>query len=219
MSQQHCCQVFLKLNPEKIPPLRGKIPLLFYDDSATFIKCSSSKKTAEVIFENLMAVILRHFIMKKCLQITAKIFFMCKMSFASQKQIPLLFTKLGGGPPPTFFRLVLLFSATFEKSSVYSAIWQQCLAEWSQGGGGPGLYFPGTPSDHPHSPRRLVVGYICGVWVLPGWYTSQSKPNSSSLYTLFSSVIYNSVIVLHNTGSRFISNLHRLKSGKWGSYI
>ena len=26
------------------------------------------------------------------------------------------------------------------------------LAEWSQGGGGPGQYCPGTPSDHPHSP-------------------------------------------------------------------
>ena len=26
------------------------------------------------------------------------------------------------------------------------------LAEWSQGGGGLGRYFPGTPSDHPHSP-------------------------------------------------------------------
>ena len=40
-----------------------------------------------------------------------------KLSFASQKQIPLLLTKFGGSPPQNYFRLVLLFSATFEKSS------------------------------------------------------------------------------------------------------
>ena len=43
---------------------------------------------------------------------------------------------------------------------------------------------PTTPIPH----ARPGVGYICGLWVLP-----QIVPNSSSLYTLFYSVIYNSV--------------------------
>ena len=49
------------------------------------------------------------------------IFSYVKLSFSSPKQIPLLFhyffTKFGCGPPQTFFRLVLLFSVTFKKSS------------------------------------------------------------------------------------------------------
>ena len=49
------------------------------------------------------------------------------------------------------------------------------LAEWSQGGGGQGRYCPGAPSDHTQSPRPAGVGYICGLWVLPDQYNSQSK--------------------------------------------
>ena len=49
-----------------------------------------------------------------------------KLSFASQKQIPLLLTKFGGSPPQNYFRLVLLFSAILlRKVAVYSATWQQ----------------------------------------------------------------------------------------------
>ena len=66
----------------------------------------------------------------------------------------------------------------------------------------------------PHPPTTPIphawpgVGFICGLWVLPGQFNSQSKrehtranvltqivPNSSSLYTLIYSVIYNSVNV------------------------
>ena len=53
---------------------------------------------------------------------------------------------------------------------------------------------------HPHSPRPARRGvYICGLWVLPGHTTARANMltqivlNSSSLYTLFYSVIYNSV--------------------------
>ena len=54
-----------------------------------------------------------------------------------------------------------------------------------------------TPIPH----ARPSVGYICGLWVLPGRagttaranVLTQIVPNSSSLYTLFYSVIYNSV--------------------------
>ena len=60
---------------------------------------------------------------------------------------------------------------------------------------------PTTPIPH----AQLGVGYIHGLWVLPGQYKSQSKrltqivPNSSSLYTLFYFVIYNSVIGTNGT--------------------
>ena len=70
------------------------------------------------------------------------------------------------------------------------------LAEWSQGGGGPGRYCPGTPSDHPHSqrPDTYVVCGCCGASTTARAIAlTQIVPISSSLYTLFYSVIYNSV--------------------------
>ena len=61
----------------------------------------------------------------------------------------------------------------------------------------------GTALVHPPTtpiPRAQPgLGYICSLWVLPGQHNSQSKranadcANSSSLYTFFYSVIYNSV--------------------------
>ena len=60
----------------------------------------------------------------------------------------------------------------------------------------------GAPSDHPPS-SLLGMGYICGPWVLPGRYNALTEivPNSSSPYTLFDTVIYNSLLwENHNMG-------------------
>ena len=48
-----------------------------------------------------------------------------------------------------------------------------CLGVESRGGGaGTALaHLLTTPIPH----ARPGVGYICGLWVLPGWYNSQSK--------------------------------------------
>ena len=59
-------------------------------------------------------------------------------------------------------------------------------------------HFPGAPSDHPHSPcpaRRGVHTYVvCGCCrAVQQPEQTQIVPNSFSLYTLFYSVIYNSV--------------------------
>ena len=43
------------------------------------------------------------------------------------------------------------------------------LAEWSQGGGVPGRYCPGAPSDHPHSPRLARHGVHM-------WYVGAAGP-------------------------------------------
>ena len=70
-------------------------------------------------------------------------------------------------------------------------------------GRGPGRYCPGAPSDHPHSPckaRRGVhmwsVGAAGPVQCTTARANAQMQivPNLSSLYTLFFSVIYNSVV-------------------------
>ena len=97
-------------------------------------------------------------------------------------------------------------TSSFSQSRI--ATMKNVLAEWSQGGERPGLYCPGAPPPAPIPHARLGVGFICGLWVLPGQFNSQSKrehtranvltqivPNSSSLYTLIYSVIYNSVNV------------------------
>ena len=44
------------------------------------------------------------------------------------------------------------YDASIVIFSKYDCRNEDVLAEWSQGGGGPGQYCPGTPSDHPHSP-------------------------------------------------------------------
>ena len=51
---------------------------------------------------------------------------------------------------------------------------------------------PTTPIPYPYT-------YWCGLWVPPGAppALTQIVPNSSSLYTLFYSVIFNSVIRIH----------------------
>ena len=93
---------------------------------------------------------------------------------------------------------------------------RQSVQEWSQGGVGPGRYCPDAPSDRSHSPRLARQGV--NVWsegaagplqqlegvglesggggsqFFPGAHSEfrQIVPNSSSLYTHFYSVIYNS---------------------------
>ena len=74
----------------------------------------------------------------------------------------------------------------------------------SQGGGGPGRYCPGVPSDPPPFP---TPSQAWGTYVVCGccWADTTARanaltqivPNVSSLYTLFYSVIYNSVLVAH----------------------
>ena len=66
-------------------------------------------------------------------------------------------------------------------------------------GGGAGRYHPGAPSDHPHSPRPARRGVH--MWYVGAVGTTARAnplmlivPNSSSPYTLFYSVIYNSVV-------------------------
>ena len=71
-------------------------------------------------------------------------------------------------------------------------------------GGGAGRYCPSAPSNHPHSPC-LAPGQAWGTNVFCGCCQAgttaranaqtQIVPNSSSLYTLFYSAIYNSVTV------------------------
>ena len=60
---------------------------------------------------------------------------------------------------------------------------RRIVQEWSQEGGGPGRYCPGAPSS-----------------------LTQSVPNSSSLYTLFYSVIYNSMTFTFHTDIGIIRN-------------
>ena len=78
------------------------------------------------------------------------------------------------------------------------------LQEWSQEGGEPGRYCPGTPSDHLHSSRP--PGQAWGTYVVCGCCRASTTAranslmqivlNLSSLYTLFYSVIYNCMIVI-----------------------
>ena len=50
------------------------------------------------------------------------------------------------------------YDASIVIFSKYDCHNEDVLAEWSQGGGEPGQYCPGTPSDHPYSPRLARRG-------------------------------------------------------------
>ena len=85
--------------------------------------------------------------------------------------------------------------------SLFSQSRIAAMKKWSQGGGGPGRYCPGTPSDQPHStmPSQAWGTYVvCGSCqagtTARANAISQIVSNSSSLYTLFYPVIYNSVL-------------------------
>ena len=89
-----------------------------------------------------------------------------------------------------------MHTSTFSQSRIAAK------KKWSQGGGGLGRYCPG-PLAHPPTTSiphaRPGMGYICDMGVLLAGTTARAKAltqivlNSSSLYTLFYSVIYNSV--------------------------
>ena len=99
-------------------------------------------------------------------------------------------------------------SSSFSQSR--NALMKNVLAKWSKGGGGPGRYYPGSPSNHPYSPGQAWGTYVvCGCcWAgttARANSLKQTVPNSSSLYTIFYSVIYNSVILLYSGLSKWYS--------------
>ena len=89
--------------------------------------------------------------------------------------------------------------ASFSQSKIAAMknVLADCVGVESRGKGlGPGWYCPGAPSDHPIPHARPGVGYVCGLWVLPGRYNIQSKRANAdcaefafTLFSILSSII------------------------------
>ena len=88
----------------------------------------------------------------------------------------------GGGrrvPPcePSPLTQIVPISASIR--NVFRSVFYNSV-EWSQGGGGPGRYCPGAPSDHPYSPRPDRRG---GTYM---WSVGAAGPHAEFVFPLYS---------------------------------